>query len=551
MMQRILCGCVVLILAAVSACSAGQLDLTPLPSPSGATLRPNLAQPVSNPVNVLTNHYNIGRTGANLNESILNPSTVNVSQFGKLFTREVEGHIYAQPLYVQGITMPDNRKHNVLYIATMHNWVYAFDADDPNQPDPLWKVNLGTPFTKSVFFDIPGGEVGILSTPVIDLQSQTIYLVSRTQENDNAVYKLNALDIRTGEAKFGSPVVVDLSVPGTGLNHVNGIVHLNTNNQLQRTGLLLLNGYVYLGFGSNNDQGDWFGWLAAYHATTLEQAGIFNTTPNGYQGGIWMGGTGIASDSDYLYFAAANGKNTVVFGGRDYAQSLLKIKHNNGRFEVIDYYTPSNFDDLSNADSGLGSTGVVFIPNTNLMVAGGKDGNLYLVDQNSLGGFDPKQDQSLQIIYLGAGGMFVTPAAWETGPNGKPTVYAWNIEDTIKAYDVTNQNQRLIPQPATESTLKAVGRPVGGLTISSNGVAAETGILWLTVAPEANQNAEGRGALVALDPTDLKHLLWHSDQNRERDELGILSKFASPTVANGKVYVPTFSNTVVVYGLLN
>jgi hypothetical protein len=540
----------VCLLAACSGAGGRGTSVLPPQATTGGIIKPNLAQTQTGPVNILTNRYNNSRTAANLHEYVLNQSNVNVNDFGKLFARTVEGDIYAQPLYIQGLDMPDKQKHNVVFVATMHNMVYAFDADDPAQGDPLWKTDLGTPFTKNVFFDIPGGEVGVLATPVIDLNTKTMYLTSRNQINDHAQYQLHALDITTGLEKGGSPVAINLSVKGTGLNNVNGTITINSDNQLQRTGLLLHDNKLFFGFGSNNDQGDWFGWLVAYDATTLKLVDVMNTAPNGYQAGIWMGGSGIATDGDYLYTAVANGVNSIVRGGVDYGMSILKLKFDS-KFEVVDYYMPNNYDQLTADDSGLGSTGIILVPNTDIMIAGGKDGNLYVVHQKQLGKYNPKAETSIQIISLGAGGMFVTPVIWDSGPGGRPTVYAWNISDSLRAFSINSQNQSLIAQPSSESTLKAVGRPTGGMTVSSNGTDTTTGILWATFAPEADKNGEGRGALVAFDATNLKHILWSSDQNKDRDALGILSKFASPTVVNGKVYVGTFSDELSVYGLLS
>ncbi len=541
--------CFVIIFVFLAACSGGSSDTSAPQATSGAVVKPNLAQVQSAPVNVLTNRYNNSRTGENLNETVLNLSNVNVSQFGKLFIRTVEGHIYAQPLYVQGIDMPDKKKHNVVYVATMHNMVYAFDADDPAQSEPLWKVSLGTPFTQNVFYDIPGGEVGVLSTPVIDLNTQTIYLVSRNWE-DAALYKLHALDIQTGEAKFGSPTAIKLSMPGTGYSDADGIIELDSSNQLQRPGLLLVNGHIFIAFGSNNDQGNWFGWLPAYRADNLKLDGIFNVTPDGYQGSIWQGGSGIAADDQYLYFTTANGVFSADKGGENYANSIMKLQYLDGKFKVVDYYTPSNWADLQEGDIDMGSVGTILIPNTNIVVGGGKDGNLYLVDKNHFGGFNAQKNQNLQIIPAGSGQMFVTPVVWETAPGGKPKVYAWNIQDSIKVFDVSSQQSGLVQQASSESRIKAVGRPVGSLAISSNGAVVGSGILWATFAPNADKETEFSGALVAFDANDLKHLLWYSDQNKERDALGLLAKFATPTIANGKVYVPTFSNQLIVYGLL-
>lgn len=539
-----------LLVMMVTACSSA-----PATSPSQVSstptsiVRENLAQTRSEPVNVITNRYNHQRTGANLKETILNTTNVNVDEFGLLFTREVVGDIYAQPLYVQNVEIPEKGTRSVVYVATMHNRVYAFDADDPAESAPLWEVDLGVPFTQNVLADIYGGEVGVLSTPVIDPETQTIYLVSRTWE-EKAVYKLNALDIRTGEARPGSPTVIELSVPGTGLNNVDGVVSLDSYNQLQRPGLLLLNGFVYVAFGSNNDFGQWFGWLAAYNAETLKLDAAFNVAPNGYFGGIWMAGAAIATDDEFLYLATANGVNTVAGGGQDYALSILKMKHTPGAFEVADYYTPANYEELDNGDSGIGSTGVVLIPATNTMIAGSKDSNLYVVDRTNLGKFDAETDTSLQIFSAGQGRMYVTPVYWDSGPGSQATAYLWNENDKIRAYHYDAATQTFSDQPTSVSGLGAVGMPVGSLTLSANGVQEGTGILWATLAPRADKNADRSGALVALDATNLTRVLWHSDMDKERDALGMVSKFGFVTVVNGKVYVPTFSNRLNVYGLL-
>ncbi|MEZ4670209.1 MAG: hypothetical protein R3E39_20070 [Anaerolineae bacterium] len=547
-----ICGVVCLLILLVTACSGGATDNNQTAQPIATATSGQIQVQVQKlPVNVLTNRYNNLRSGENLNENILNPSVVNVEQFGKLFSRSVVGDIYAQPLYVENIEMADGQKHNIVYVATMHNMVYAFDADDPAQSDPLWAVDLGTPFTQNIFFDIPGGEDGILSTPVIDLATKTMYLVARTAENEKAVYKFHALDIVSGAERDNSPTVIELSYPGTGLNSVNGIVTLDADNQLQRTGMLLYEGKVIFGFGSNNDRGDWFGWVVAYDATTLQQTAVFNTTPNGYQGGIWMAGSGVVTDGDYLYLVVANGLNTLADGGVDYGMSILKMTLEEKAFKIIDYYVPSNYDELNKADSGLGSTGLVFIPNTDYMVAGGKDGKLYVVDRTKLGGYNPSADASLQVVTLGPSEVYMTPVIWDSGPDGKQTVYAWDSLDTLKAFSVSTATRGIVPQPVSESTLKAVGRPIGGMTISANGTDQSSGILWATFAPEADKNTDGRGALLAFDATNLKKLLWYSDQHGERDALGTLSKFAPPTVANGKVYVPTFSDQLVVYGMLD
>src|SRR5690606_36339643 len=204
--------------------------------------------------------------------------------------------------------------------------------------------------------------------------------------------------------------------------------------------------------------------------------------------------------------------------------------------------------DLMDAD--IGSAGAVLIPNSNLLVIGGKDSNLYLIDRSDMGGFNPDTNANLQTIALGMGRMFVTPVYWDNGPNEQPTVFAWTEHDVIKAFTLDREARQLIPEPSSTAQIRAAGMPIGSLSLSANGLASETGILWALYAPLANEG-DYSGVLVALDATNLQRIIWSSDMNGERDEVGLLAKFNPATIANGKVYVPTFSNRLNVYGLLN
>lgn len=541
--------CLLIVSGLVTACQSQ----TATPSPTAPSLTPTTVAGAQtapeNLISVLTNRYNTARTGANLEETILNQANVNPDQFGKLFSREVVGHIYAQPLYVPNVDIPGQGTHNVVYVATMNNRVYAFDADDPALADPLWEVSLGEPFTQNISVDIPGGEDGILSTPVIDPGTHTIYLVTRNWENEQAVHKLHALDIRTGESRDGSPTLIDLSMPGTGINNQNGIVHLDSYYQLQRTGLLLHNNHLYFGFSAHCCDW-WFGWLPAYNAQTLELSALFNTTPNGYFGGIWMSGSGIATDGDHLYFGTGNGTFTADTGGTEYANSVLKLQHTESGIAVADYFTPANWREMDMIDADIGSAGVVLIPDSNLLVIGGKDSNLYLIDRSDMGGFDPDTNANLQTIPLGMGRMFVTPVYWDNGPNEQSTVFTWTEHDVIKAFTLDRDARQLISEPSSTAQIRAAGMPIGSLSLSANGLVSETAMLWALYAPLANEG-DYSGVLVALDATNLQRIIWSSDMNDERDEVGLLAKFNPATIANGRVYVPSFSNRLNVYGLLN
>jgi hypothetical protein len=520
-------------------------------------LLPLLSGPVSvgsaqgGAIDVLTQRYNIARTGSNNYETSLNPSNVTASQFGKLFTRTVVGDIYAQPLYVRDLALPGKGKHNVVYVATMHNMVYAFDADDPALSDPLWQVNLGAPVTQGISEDIWNGEDGVLSTPTIDRITQTIYLVSHNWENGSAVHKLHALDIKTGEEKFNGPVVIQLAVPGRGLGSKNGRLTLDSSNQLQRPGLLLLDGYVYMAWGGNHDNGIWHGWLAGYNATNLkEQPRIFTPTPNGFFGGIWMSGGGIASDGTFLYLATGNGTFNAHRGGTEHSDSFLKLKPAGRSFTIVDWFTPYDEVDLDEQDFDFGSTGTLWIPGSDVVLVGGKDGKIYFANRNKMGRFNANENQNLLVQPVGDDRMYTTPVYWNTGAGGKPTLYAWIVKGPVKAFAMDMADQKLALTVSSESTISTTGFPPGALTLSSNGSNPNSGILWAVYAPRV-PDGKRDGVLYALDATDLSKVLWHSELNAERDAVGIIAKFNPPVVVNGKVYVASFSNRLNVYGLLN
>src|SRR5271166_4209426 len=303
---------------------------------------------VAQTVSVTTQHYDINRTGANLNETILTTSNVSGGQFGKLFTRSVDGHIYAQPLYAPSVAIPNQGTHNVIYVATQHNSVYAFDADFPGQAAPLWQVNLGTsrPAGFPTKYGIESGiqvEIGITSTPVIDPTSMTLYVVAYTQDSSNGPYhyKLHALDCTTGAEKFGGPVEIQAKVSGAGDGSVNGIITFDPKMHMQRPSLLLANGNVYLGFGSFADTDPYHGWVMAYNATTLAQVAVYNTTPDGGEGAIWMSGQGFPADSSgNLYFMVGNGSTTAESGGSSYGNAFLKLSGSN--LSLLDWFMPFN-----------------------------------------------------------------------------------------------------------------------------------------------------------------------------------------------------------------
>jgi uncharacterized repeat protein (TIGR02543 family) len=508
-------------------------------------------------IDVVTQHNDSGRTGQNLSETILTPSNVNVNLFGKLFARAVDGQIYAQPLYLSNLTIQGGT-HNVVFVATMHNSVYAFDADDPGASTALWQVNLGTPVPSR---DISSGytdispEIGILATPVIDTANGIIYVVAKTKNLSNSSYhfQLHALDVLTGQEKFSnSPVEITAQVSGTGAGSSGGQVSLSPLFHLNRPGLLLMNGVVYLAFGSLGDIPPYHGWVLGYNANSLQQVSVFNTTPNGSNGAIWQAGNGLMGDAaGNIYFMTGNGtfdaNNT---GGTEYGDSIVKLSTASG-LTVADYFTPFNQASLNSADEDLGSGGPMALPGTNLLVGMGKDGVLRLVNTQNMGKFNSSTNNDVQEFQAYTGGLeYMTgPIYWNSPSNG-PVVYLWGPGDVLKSFSFTGSLFQTTPVARGTVTEFAGSTNAVPLSLSANGSQAGTGIIWGPAAYNANSNPTTvPGIMHAFDATTLVEL-WNSRQNLARDDVGNYAKFTPSTVANGKVYVPTFSNQLVVYGLL-
>ena len=528
-------------------------------------------------VNVLTQHNDNARTGANLSETILNTSNVRPGRFGKLFSRAVDGQIYTQPLYVSSLMLPDGSTHNVVYLATEHNTVYAFDADNPDPDElPLWRVNLGpSVVTPNGDFgcspeQCPFGpyhdlvpELGITGTPVIDLGSNTLYVVSFTKELGAYHQRLHALDIASGQEKFGGPVEISGSVPGTGDGGVNGQVGFDPKQHLQRAALLLSNGVVYVAFASHADYHPYHGWVFAYDALTLNQLGIYCTTPNGGAGGIWQSNQGLVADEEgYVYFMTGNNRLAnpdVDLPNLGESVVKLSLKGDDG-FAVVDYFTPCNQCCLDKNDTDLGSAGPLLIPDTGFLLGVGKAGVAYLLDQNNLGQFKSGQigaacpvadcnscldDQIVQRFRATAGSNYGSPIYWN-GPNG-PLVYIWGNFDKLKAYKMAGNQFRTTPDSIGLVSSQFGG---GGLSLSANGSTPGTGIVWSAISLGNANPITQMGELHAFDASEVRIDLWGTDINDAFDGLGILAKFNFPTVANGKVYVASASGQLHVYGLL-
>jgi hypothetical protein len=492
--------------------------------------------------NVLTQHNDLGRSGANPNETILATGNVNVNAFGKLFSLPIDGFTFAQPLYDSSVAIPNRGTHNILYVATAHDSVYAFDADSGTL---YWHVSLGTPVPSSVI----GTqnilvEVGIISTPVIDPGSGTLYVVAKTYENGTQIFRLHALDIQSGAEKFGGPVAIAASVPGSGAQSSGGTVPFVASQENQRAALSLVNGIVYLAFASHEDYDPYHGWLLGYQAGTLQQVQVFNVTPNSGEGAIWMGGQGLVADSaNNLYVITANSTRSTENASLDYGQSFLKLVPSGNSLTVADYFKPNSYDYDNANDLDVGSSGALSIPGTSYIAGGSKSGMLYLVDTNKMGKLNTSSDQVVQE-FQADNGLWGSPAFWNN------TLYVWGVSEPLMAYPFTNG--LFSTTPSSKGAYSTPGGVTSGtVSVSSNGAIAGTGIVWATAPSADPDHATVGGNLYAYDAANLSHLLWSSAQNSSRDGYGNYAKYVSPTVANGKVYVGTDSGLVAVYGLLS
>jgi uncharacterized repeat protein (TIGR03806 family) len=521
-------------------------------------------------VAVLTQHNNLSHTGANLAETALNTSNVNTNSFGLLYTRAVDDQIYTQPLIMTNVDVPGKGVHNLVIVATVNNTVYAFDADDASVTEPYWTnsfnrpPNIVAPNREDMsaigacggdYHDF-SGNCGIATTPVIDPESGTIYIANRTKEfGTNFVQRLHALDIRTGKERPNSPVIIKATYPGTGSGSKNGVIAFDPVKQNQRTALVLVKGIVYLTWSSFCDLSPYHGWIIGYNAATLDQEVVYNDSANGDQAGIWMSGEGVSADDDgNLYLSTGNGSVGTRENPRDpvnRGESFLKLKRNGSTLEVVSWFTPGNYQNLERGDVDLGSSGFTLIPGTKLAYSGGKEGVGYLVDRDNMGGLTHgnKDTNCLQTFRVSSdqihGGM-----VWWDCPSGS-FGYTWPASVNLQQYKFDRSTNRFILPAFAKSPRPAPGGQPGGiLAVSADGNKAGSGILWGVhqLIGDANHTVQP-GFLHAFDAQDVSHELWNSEQIPSRDHLVSFAKFVPPTVANGKVYVATFSGQLDIYGL--
>jgi outer membrane protein assembly factor BamB len=526
--------------------SASGSDPSVSPSPGPSPSPPPSGTPAAD---VLTYHNDNARTGQNLQESTLNTANVNSSSFGKLSVLTVDGKVDAQPLYVAQLAISGGT-HNVLYVASEHDSVYAFDADTGAK---LWQVSLlasgeTTSDTRNCHQVEP--EIGITATPVIDRSAGAhgaLYVVAMSKDSSAYHQRLHALDLVTGAEQSNGPVNIAATYPGTGDNASGGNVIFDPKQYKERPGLLLVNGVVYTTWSSHCDIRPYTGWVIGYSASTLQQETVLNVMPNGEGGSFWNSGAAPAADpAGTIFQLVANGtfETTLDAHGfpsrQDFGNSFIKISTAGGRLAVADYFDMFNTLAESSIDNDLGSGGALLLPDLtdaggitrHLALGAGKDHTIYVVDRDSMGKFNPSRNNIYQqLTHVLPGAEFAMPAYFDGrvyfGSVGGP-LQAFQLSDAKLSSAAVSQTSQFFRYPGTTPAVSADG--------------ASNGIVW---AAENSNPA----VLHAYDAHDLSHELYNSNQAGSRDHFGAGNKFITPTISGGKVYVGT-TNGVGVFGLL-
>jgi hypothetical protein len=499
---------------------------------------------------VLTYHNNNLRSGVDSAETTLTLGNVNSNSFGKLFTVAVDGLVDAEPLYLSAVPISGNGTHNVLIVATENDSVYAFDADAGS---PLWQISaLGVGETPS---DDRGcgqvtPEIGITSTPVISRPSGTngvIYVVAMSRDGSGNYYqRLHALDATSGAEMYGGPVAIAAQYPGDGDNSSGGYVIFDPSQYKERSGLLLAGERVYLTWASHCDIRPYTGWVMAYNAATLKQTSVMNVTPNGSGGAVWGSGAGLASDgAGNLFFLDANGTfDTTLTGGGfpssgDYGNGFIRLTTEGG-LAVADYFEMDDGVQESEEDSDLGSGGAIVLQQMkdasgttwDLAAGAGKDGNLYIVNRQSMGEFNSGSNNIYQELDgVLPGGMWAMPAY------GAGRLFYGPVGSPILEFKFTDAKLGATPIAKTATSF---GYPGATPSISSDGL--KNGILWAT-------EYTNPAVLHAYNAESLVELYNTNQAAGGRDNFGAGNKFITPMIANGKVYVGTTTG-VGVFGLL-
>ena len=499
---------------------------------------------------VTTSQYDNARSGATLNEKILTPENVNARRFGKLGSFKVDGPVYAQPLFVPNVDIPGKGTHDVLYIATEHDSVVAFDANRPGDP-PLWQVSFldkaraTIPLSEDMVqcpFIRP--EVGITSTPVIDIKTGTLYVLARTAirhaVGDNEYFQhLHALAITTGVEKFGGPKLITASVPGRGAGRSGREVAFDPLHENPRAALTLANNSVYLAWASSCDVDPYHGWVMSYDPQTLTQKAVLNVDPDGSEAGIWLSDTGPAVDSEgNLYLPTGNGTFDATSGGRDYGDSVLKL--DGLSLAVRDYFTPFDQEAILAGDSDVGSSGPTLLPDQpgphrHLLLQPTKHSILYVIDRDQMGKFHTDRDAIVQRIHMAGEGLGAM-AYW----NGR--AYFATSDDYLRSYAIKNGQLT----PVGSSAMKFV---TSGATPSISADGNKNAIVWALSTKTWDGPDNKPAVLYAFDATKLGQAIYTSEQNSQRDRAAFATRFAIPVVVNGRVYFGV-RGEVEVYGLL-
>jgi hypothetical protein len=521
--------------------------------------------PLPRTVSVLTQHNDNTRAGLNDHEKTLTTANVNAKQFGKLFTLSVDDEVYSQPLLYSNLSIASG-KHNVVFVATVNNTIYAFDGNagnlywqknftvsgmrPPNTGDMTGACNPYTDFTRNI---------GIVGTPVIDSLSQTIYFVARSTDGTSFYQYLHALNVVNGNEQPGSPVLIKASVAGDGSGSINNIVSFDPWRNNQRQGLTLVKGVIYITYSSHCDWGPYHGWILGYNAKTLQQQIVYNDTPTGEDGGIWESGMGMAADAQgNLYVTTGNGNVGAANGTGQYdpspdptdlinrGESAIKLTPSGSTLKVSSYFTPTNYLDLNINDEDYGVMGTLLIPNSNYYFTGCKDGNIYLLNKDNMGGYSSSSNQIQQTIMV-LGGLHCQPAYYKGSTN--EFVYIWSENEQLRALPFDRSSNTFSDLQILSDVNGPIGQSGAELSVSSNGLVDGTGILWAAYAINTDAGSvAGPGILRAFDANDITKELWNSGEN-SNDNPGNFAKFSAPTIANGHVYLATFSKQVVVYGL--
>lgn len=535
----------------------------------------SIAQTSASGVDVLTNRYDILRSGANLRETVLTAKNIAQSQFGKVFEREVDGDIYAQPLIKTKVNVPNVGSRDLVFVATVNNSLYAFDAESPSVSKAYWRVTsqvLGQPVPKKDVTDLPpdqeyrnfDSQIGIVSTPVIDDQTSTIYVVAFSKNAGAHHFRLHAFDLATGREKreMNSPAEIESTYLGNGAGNVDGKIRFSPRKMLNRPGLLLINGVIYLAFTTHLDGEPKFeghGWIMAFDAKSLRQLSALCTTPDGIQGGIWQSGVGLAADpregSPYplIYAIAANG----TVGGRNFGQSILQVYP--GHFMGIKQaFTPPEQAYQNDQDLDL-STGPVLFPDLPFVLGCSKDGKCYLVDRSNMHLVQEFQAGTNSYGGVRPANIHGAPVYWRDQYHNLQ-LYVWGEEDFLRSFQFNGRRFEAASRSVMRSPEDSM--PGGMLSLSANGNTAGSAIVWASIPISGDANMSTvPGVLRAFDAANVQKELWNSEQESGRDRLGMFAKFCTPVVANGKVYMATFAepssgasgrpNKLVVYGLLD